>query len=63
MHTKSPYEAIVSTRGRITLPPLTREHIGLAPGGCVRFTVHDDGRIILSAQPSNEASSGEEIEK
>jgi AbrB family looped-hinge helix DNA binding protein len=46
----------VTSRGRITIPKLVRDRLGLAPGSRIEFELDADGRVLLTkteATPSD----------
>ena len=46
------YEATVTRKGQLTLPKAVRDRLRVSDGGKVRFTVEDDGRIIVTRKGS-----------
>jgi AbrB family looped-hinge helix DNA binding protein len=37
----------VNRKGQVTIPKAVRDHLGIRPGGKVRFDLLEDGRIVL----------------
>ncbi len=45
--------ARMTTNGRVTVPKVVRDHLGLRPGDKVEFTERDDGSLFVkNAVPS-----------
>jgi antitoxin PrlF len=40
-------ESAITVKGQATIPKPIREHLGLKPGGRVKFFVHPDGTVVL----------------
>ena len=40
-------ESAITVKGQATIPKAIREHLGLKPGGRVKFFVHPDGTVVL----------------
>jgi AbrB family looped-hinge helix DNA binding protein len=40
-------ESAITSKGQATIPKAIREHLGLKPGGRVKFFVHPDGTVVL----------------
>ena len=40
-------EATLTSKGQATIPKAIREHLGLRPGGRVKFFIHPDGTVVL----------------
>lgn len=41
------YEAVVTGKGQVTIPKEIRENLGVRPGGKLRFSVEEDGRVTV----------------
>lgn len=48
----------IDSRGRIVLPPMVRERMGLPAGGLVTFTQTGDGWVIQKADPQSAGDKG-----
>lgn len=42
------YLQVMTSRGRVTVPREVRERLGLHAGAALRFSVDDDGRVVLT---------------
>jgi AbrB family looped-hinge helix DNA binding protein len=40
-------KSAVTTKGRVTIPKLIREHLDLKPGDRIKFFVHPNGSVVL----------------
>jgi len=40
-------KSAVTTKGRVTIPKLIREHLALKPGDRIKFFVHPNGNVVL----------------
>jgi AbrB family looped-hinge helix DNA binding protein len=40
-------DSAITSKGQATIPKAIREHLGLQPGGRVKFFVHPDGSVVL----------------
>jgi AbrB family looped-hinge helix DNA binding protein len=40
-------ESTVTSKGQATIPKAAREHLGLKPGGRVRFFLHPNGSVVI----------------
>ena len=40
-------EAAITSKGQATIPKAIRDHLGLKPGGRVKFFIHPDGSVVL----------------
>jgi len=40
-------EATLTSKGQATIPKAIREHLGLKPGGRVKFFIHPDGTVVI----------------
>jgi AbrB family looped-hinge helix DNA binding protein len=40
-------ESTLTSKGQATIPKAIREHLGLQPGGRVKFFIHPDGSVVL----------------
>ena len=43
-------ESTLTSKGQATIPKAIREHLGLKPGGRVKFFIHPDGSVVLLAK-------------
>ncbi len=43
-------DSAITTRGRVTIRKALREHLGLKPGGRIKFIVHPNGSVVLLPQ-------------
>jgi AbrB family looped-hinge helix DNA binding protein len=41
-------QSTVTAKGQTTIPKAIRDHLGLKPGGKVRYFVTHDGRVLLA---------------
>lgn len=46
----------ITTKGQVTIPKPMRDHLGLAPGSEVAFTLEPDGRVVLSKVAEDRAA-------
>jgi AbrB family looped-hinge helix DNA binding protein len=49
--TSKAIDSRVTSRGRVTIPAVVREQLGIVAGDNVRFVIGDDGKIELHAAP------------
>jgi antitoxin PrlF len=42
-----PVEAAITSKGQATIPKAIRDHLGLKPGGRVRFFIHPNGSVVI----------------
>jgi antitoxin PrlF len=47
----------LTRKGQVTIPKAVRDHLGIAPGSEVQFSLADDGNVII-AKASGEKPSG-----
>jgi antitoxin PrlF len=40
-------ESVITTKGRVTIPKASREHLGLKPGDRIKFFVYPRGSVVL----------------
>ena len=40
-------EAAITSKGQATIPKAIRDHLGLKPGGRVRFFIHPNGSVVI----------------
>ncbi len=40
-------DAAITSKGQATIPKAIRDHLGLRPGGRVKFFIHPDGTVVL----------------
>ena len=40
-------ESAITVKGQATIPKAIREHLGLRPGGRLKFFLHPDGTVVL----------------
>jgi antitoxin PrlF len=40
-------ESALTSKGQATIPKAIREHLGLKPGGRIRFFIHPDGSVVI----------------
>jgi AbrB family looped-hinge helix DNA binding protein len=40
-------EAVITTKGRVTIPKAVREYLGLKPGDRIKFFLHPKGSVVL----------------
>jgi antitoxin PrlF len=43
-------ESALTSKGQATIPKAIREHLGLKPGGRIRFFIHPDGSVVILPQ-------------
>jgi antitoxin PrlF len=40
-------EATLTSKGQATVPKAVREHLGIRPGGKIRYFIHPDGTVLI----------------
>ncbi|WP_428534426.1 AbrB/MazE/SpoVT family DNA-binding domain-containing protein [Rhodopila sp.] len=40
-------ESAITSKGQVTIPKAIRDHLGLRPGGRVKYFFHPDGSVVL----------------
>jgi antitoxin PrlF len=40
-------ESALTSKGQATIPKAIREHLGLKPGGRIKFFIHPDGSVVI----------------
>jgi AbrB family looped-hinge helix DNA binding protein len=40
-------ESALTSKGQATIPKAIREHLGLKPGGRIRFFIHPNGTVVI----------------
>ena len=43
-------ESVITTKGRVTIPKVIREQLGLKPGDRIKFFLHPKGGVVLLPQ-------------
>jgi antitoxin PrlF len=40
-------KSAMDVKGRVTIPKVVRQHLGLKPGNRIKFFLHPDGHVVL----------------
>jgi antitoxin PrlF len=51
-------ESAITSKGQATIPKAVRDHLGLKPGGRVKFFIHPNGSVVLLPRISVRALKG-----